>query len=101
MKVRFCCPTCGAAQQPADECRRCKCDLRLFRRFWERRLAWRRWTLHHLRHGRFEAALAAARRYWSERHDDDAARLLSVTNVLAGRWPAALAAHDAATRRQV
>jgi ribosomal protein L40E len=87
----FSCPVCKARQGWADTCRRCKTDLRLFRRVEEAFRQSRLRTLAHLRAGRWTEALAEARQCYALDANADAGRLLAVCQLLSGDWPAALA----------
>lgn len=84
------CPTCGARQAPSAECRRCKCDLDLYVSALDERERWRFETLRRLRDAEYSEAVNAARRCWSLSPDEDAARLLAVASLLAGRFYDAL-----------
>jgi len=88
------CPTCGATQPPQPECRRCKADLRLYQAALDQRRRWRTRALWHLGQGQYSAAIEAARRHEAASPDEDAARLLAVACLLAGRYEAALAAYE-------
>ncbi|MEQ8787727.1 MAG: tetratricopeptide repeat protein [Pirellulaceae bacterium] len=97
--IQLKCPTCGAGQSLADECRRCKCDLSLVAAVLRRREESRRETLTLLRAGRLNEALRAARRLWAIAPDADASRYLAVCHLLKGRYAAALAVYEAAQER--
>ncbi|MBW3542497.1 MAG: tetratricopeptide repeat protein [Planctomycetes bacterium] len=84
------CPTCGARQPHAPECRRCRCDLSLLLPLLSARRALHAETLRQLHEGRPPRALAAARRLCALSKDADAARLLAVCYLLLGRFQAAL-----------
>jgi len=81
---RFRCPTCGAAQDWSETCRRCKCDLTLLKRATEACRRSRRHCLLHLRAGRIPEALRQARRGYAMQCDESSARLLAVCYLLAG-----------------
>jgi hypothetical protein len=85
------CPTCGAVQAWADECRRCRCDLKLLRQAAAEALAARRRCLVDLRVGRTAEALPHAHRLYALAPDQSAARLLAVCYLLRGNWTAAAA----------
>lgn len=95
------CPTCGAAQQLSDECRRCKCDLSLVAALHRQRHAARRETLHALRDGRYHDATLSARRLWALAPDADAARYLVVCRLLQGDFAAAAGAYEAFREREL
>ena len=86
------CPTCNARQEWSEQCRRCKCDLSTMRRVWRMGRQARRSCLLDLRAGRIATAVEHARRYAALSCDEDSARLLAVSHLLAGDWPQALAA---------
>lgn len=86
------CPTCAATQPPAAECRRCKCDLNLYVATLDCRRSWKRLLLRRLREHRYDDAMQAARHYAALSPDDNVARWIAVTHLLAGRFAAALAA---------
>jgi hypothetical protein len=90
------CPTCGAEQEWADQCRRCKCDVTLLGRVARAAQAQRRRCLVLLRAGRVDEALRHAERLHSLTGEPRAARLLAVCRLLDGNWPGALAAARAA-----
>ena len=89
-QVPFRCPTCNARQEPSAECRRCKSDLSMLiaarqecKRLYED-------CLLQLSKGHADAAEQTALRRWTLSADQDAARLLSMTYLLQGRFQAAL-----------
>ena len=89
----FRCPTCRAAQQPSETCRRCKCDLSLVR---ETRIAYRGHRascLSALGSSDLVAALNHSRHCVHLDPCPDALKLWSVCCLLAGDWPLALAAN--------
>lgn len=86
------CPTCGAHQPPAAECRRCKCDLQLYVASLQSCQWWRRQVLERLRDKRFDEALQAARHYATLSPDSDAARWIGVIQLLRGSFAQALSA---------
>jgi hypothetical protein len=88
----FRCPTCRAAQELSETCRRCKCDLRLVQ---ETVRAYR----HHrasccaaLRAGDADGAVAHAHGCVSLDPDRESLKWLAVCALIAGDWPAALSA---------
>jgi hypothetical protein len=88
----FRCPTCRAAQEPADVCRRCKCDLRLLG---EVDAAWRRQRqacLTALAAGAAAAAARHAAQCLRLRREAASWRLIAVCELAAGRFDRALAA---------
>ena len=85
------CPTCGAVQEWADACRRCRCELALLRRTTAAALTSRRLCLCALRAGRAAEALRHARRLYTLSPDRPAAHLLAVCHLLRGHWTAAAA----------
>lgn len=88
----FRCPTCRAAQELTDTCRRCKCDLRLVRetlRLYEEQRAR---CLSALRSGKAVEALRCARDCERLLPDFDSWRLVAVCAFSARDWPLALAA---------
>lgn len=87
----LCCPVCRARQEWADTCRRCKTDLRLFRRVEEAFRLSRLRTLANLRAGCWAEALAEAQQCYALDANADAGRLLAVCQLLGGDWPAAVA----------
>lgn len=88
----FRCPTCRAAQELTDTCRRCKCDLRLVREtlhlYQERRAR----CLKALRLGNAAEALRHARDCQRLLPGSDAWKLVAVCALDANEWPLALAA---------
>lgn len=86
------CPTCGANQPRAAECRRCKCDLNLYVTTLQSCQWWKRQVLERLRDGRFDEALRAARHYATLSPDPDAARWIAVIQLLRGSYSEALSA---------
>ena len=86
----FRCPTCGARQDLAEVCRRCKCDLSLVVAVQRRRHALRRQCLLRLGQGQPEPALQAARELYSLAPDADSTRLLAVARLRCGEYARAL-----------
>jgi hypothetical protein len=86
------CPTCNAQQAWADECRRCKCDLSLVRKWRDAGESERRRCLHQLQGGRTVKALRHAQNYARIVGAYEASRLLAVCNLLCHNWAEALAA---------
>ena len=80
------CPTCRAAQEWSDTCRRCKTDLRLIRETAAAYFESRRECLLHLAAGRPVAALRAARRCCELHPDVEARRLLALAAFRMGLW---------------
>jgi len=85
------CPTCGAQQEPADQCRRCRCDLSLLQAAWRTGHHHRSTCLRALRMEHFSQALQHARLYEEVFPGQDASRLIAVCNLLAGNWHDAIA----------
>ena len=97
------CPTCGAAEQTGDACRRCRSDLRLLRRLEADRAAELRTLARALAAGQWSDALLAAQYVHTLRQDDLSFRLLGVCQLLSGQLETASATyqqHRAAMRRQ-
>jgi tetratricopeptide (TPR) repeat protein len=92
------CPTCGARQAWADNCRRCKSDLRLLRSALQVYEAHRRRGLLALAAGRLDEALQHARRCHELRPGPDTHRLLAVCQLLRGEYARALELASAAMR---
>ena len=92
------CPTCSARQVWSDQCRRCQGDLSQLHAVWRASQQARASCLRHLRAGRWERAIAGARRYVALRPGEDASRLLTVCHLLRGDWAEALAAAQVAGR---
>ena len=86
----FRCPTCGVRQEPATECRRCRCDLSLVTATLRQRRALHATYFDQLQAGRYAAAADTARQSWEISPDEEAARLLAVAYLLCGRYQAAL-----------
>jgi len=86
----FRCPTCGASQEPAETCRRCKSDLSLVAPLVRFRARLRGRCLRHLRAGRFAEAHRVARRACAISRDADNRRLLALTALLSGRYRRAI-----------
>lgn len=80
------CPACKARQVWSDQCRRCRCDLSLLRRWHGAGEAVRRRCLDELSRGRSEQALEYARRYSLLAGRQEAARLLAVCHLFCGNW---------------
>lgn len=91
----FRCPTCNARQDPAPECRRCKCDLSLLLSALQRSEGLYEECLRHFAEGDVNAAEQAALRRWELSPDADAARLLATAYLLQGRYQAALDIREA------
>ena len=84
------CPTCRAAQEWSDTCRRCKSDLRLLRAFAEGYERSRRAFLEAVRSGNPQAAARHARLCHALKPDADSRRLLALAALLQGDWPSAV-----------
>jgi len=84
------CPTCGAQQEWAERCRRCKCDLRLLlaaeAAFERHRIG----CLRHLRAGHPEMALQDARFCHRLRPGALSHRLMALCHLLRENWSEAL-----------
>jgi hypothetical protein len=89
-QIEMRCPTCGARQEWADTCRRCKCDLRLLRAAEQTYERSRQLCLHHLHAGRPDTALPAAINCHSLRPGPETYRLLALCHLLEENWPEAL-----------
>jgi hypothetical protein len=83
------CPTCGAVQEWAEACRRCRCELTFLRQVADAARASRRHTLRALCAGCVAEALRHARQLYALCPDPPAARLLAVCLMLQGNWTAA------------
>ena len=97
------CPTCGAADQTGEACRRCRSDLRLLRRLEADRAAELRVLARALAAGQWSDALLAAQYIHTLRQDDMSFRLLGVCQLLGGQLDTASATyqqHRADIRRQ-
>ena len=94
----FRCPTCGARQELADACRRCKCDLSLVVALHRRRHTLRWQCLLRLRRQQTHAALQAARELHSLAPDEDSLRLLAVAHLLCGEYARAVQASSTTTQ---
>ena len=79
------CPTCGAADQTGEACRRCRSDLRLLRRLEADRAAELRVLARALAAGQWPDALLAAQYIHTLRQDDMSFRLLGVCQLLSGQ----------------
>jgi hypothetical protein len=93
------CPTCGAAQVPADECRRCQTDLRMVRAVRREYGELQRRTLAHLRNRRLRRARQSAEQCREISGEESSIRLLAVCQLLQGDFAAALATHAHWMRR--
>ncbi len=85
------CPTCRADQEWSEQCRRCKCDLRLLRDVAEDYERSRRRCLFHLHDGHAHAALRAARHCHVLYPDAESRRLLALAAFLCADWATAAA----------
>lgn len=85
------CPTCRAAQEWSDTCRRCKCDLQLLRQVHESRVTARQQALRAIQRGDYRAALSSAERLFTLDPDEPARQLVAVCRLLNGDFPGARA----------
>ena len=83
------CPTCGAAEQTGEACRRCRSDLRLLQRLEADRAAELRALARALAAGQWSDALLAAQYIHTLRQDDLSFRLLGVCQLLSGELESA------------
>jgi hypothetical protein len=97
----FHCPTCGAAQWPSPECRRCRCDLSLVVAVAAREALLRTNVLGCLASGDYPTAWAVSERLHQDAPSDASARLLGVSQLLAGHYDAARATCEAALLRTI
>ena len=88
------CPTCGAADQTGDACRRCRSDLRLLQRLEADRAAELGALARALAAGQWSEALLAAQYIHTLRQDDMSFRLLGVCQLLSGQMEAASATYQ-------
>jgi hypothetical protein len=88
------CPTCGAADQTGDACRRCRSDLRLLQRLEADRAAELRALARALAAGQWSEALLAAQYIHTLRQDDMSFRLLGVCQLLSGQMESASATYQ-------
>ena len=88
------CPTCGAADQTGEACRRCHSDLRLLQRLEADRAAELRVLARALAAGQWSDALLAAQYIHTLRQDDTSFRLLSVCQLLSGQIESACATYQ-------
>jgi hypothetical protein len=84
------CPTCGAAQDWADSCRRCRCDLRLLRAAQQAYRRHRQECLNALEDSRFEIARKHARRSLELLPCAESYRLMALCDLMSERWLDAL-----------
>ncbi len=84
------CPACNARQAWSDECRRCKCDLSLLRRFQRTCATHHRRCLQALDDGHPDQALHHARRYAALVGKTPDAHLVAVCHLLSGNWELAM-----------
>ena len=87
------CPTCGAADQTAPACRRCRSDLRLLQRLEADRRAEMQALARALAAGRWSDALVSAHYIHTLRQDDTSFRLLSVCQLLSSQMADASATY--------
>jgi hypothetical protein len=88
----FRCPTCRAAQELSETCRRCKCDLRLVQEAVRAYRKHRACCLAALGDGDVVEAFAHASEGARLDANHESLKLLAVCALLAGNWPAALSA---------
>lgn len=88
------CPTCGAADQTGDTCRRCRSDLRLLQRLEADRANELRVLARALAAGQWSEALLAAQYIHTLRQDDMSFRLLGVCQLLSGQMESASATYQ-------
>jgi hypothetical protein len=84
------CPTCGARQAPADECRRCQCDLRMVRDVERQYDELRLRCLALMRTRRLKRATEAAHDCRAVSSEECSQRLLAACYLLQGDFPSAL-----------
>jgi predicted metal-dependent HD superfamily phosphohydrolase len=87
---RMRCPTCGADQEWADSCRRCRCDLRLLRAARAAYSSHRRECLSSLENGWIENARYHAQRSHQLLPHAGSYRLLAICHLMSERWPEAI-----------
>ena len=87
------CPTCGAADQTAPTCRRCRSDLRLLQRLEADRRMEMQTLADALAESRWADALVSAQYIHTLRQDDTSLRLLSVCQLLSGQMADAQATY--------
>ena len=87
---RMRCPTCGADQEWADSCRRCRCDLRLLRTARAAYLRHRRECLTCFENGWIENARYHAHRSHELLPSAGSYRLLAICDFVRERWPEAI-----------
>ena len=93
------CPCCKAANDTGPACRRCKADLSLLFAVEDQRTAAIDTARTLAAESRFADALAALDRAAELRRGDDVSRVRAAVLLLAGQFPAALAAyHELASR---
>ena len=80
------CPTCGADQEWADTCRRCRCDLRLLRAASMAYGGHRRECLSSLQNGSIENARYHAQRSHELLPNAESSRLLAICHLMSERW---------------
>ena len=88
--VQVRCPTCRALQDWSDQCRRCRCDLRLLRAACSTHQHHRRNCILHLEAGDQELALGHALRCHDLRPGPDSLRLLALCALAREEWETAL-----------
>ena len=93
------CPTCGARQRWSDTCRRCKCDLRLFRAVAAAYNRHRWLCLKLLTSGLSRPALQHALHCQRLSPGGESSRLVAICHLLLDQWAEALAASETGTVR--
>ncbi len=94
------CPTCRAVQEWSNQCRRCRCDLRLLRAACSAHLDHRRDCILELEAGRPEIALGHALRCHDLHPGPDSLRLLSLCALAREEWGTALELVQIADRQE-
>lgn len=89
-KAKLRCPTCGAAQVWSDTCRRCRCDLSLLLEALRGVGRLRRACLAALGDGRYDEAVAAARRCCRLDSRPENRQLLAMAEFYRGRFATAV-----------
>ncbi len=84
------CPTCGAQQLPALQCRRCKCDLSLLVAVRNHARQLHQQCLLDLSRQKYGQALGNARRLLELSPDQTARRLLAIVYLCLGQYQEAL-----------
>jgi hypothetical protein len=84
------CPTCRAIQDWSDQCRRCRCDLRLLRAVCSTHQHHRRNCILRVEAGELETALGHALRSYDLHPGPDSLRLISLCALAREQWQTAL-----------